>query len=264
MRNSGRSEGGLAWLLTPPPRDLGGRCRPSLSPLTAELPVIFATDRFVVIDKPSGVLSVPGIGPEKQDCVISRIKAMFPNATGPMMVHRLDMDTSGLLVVGLDPESQRQLSSQFEARTVAKRYFALLEPATEGLELPLSGTITLPLRLDVDRRPYQIVDFALGRSAVTHYEFLERSASGQRIAFTPITGRTHQLRVHAATPSRVFANDPDRTSAHSQGGLGAAIQGDPLYGSRGGHCRLMLHAAELAFDDPATGERVCLAAPVPF
>lgn len=225
------------------------------------LTVIIATDRFVVIEKPSGLLSVPGIGPEKQDCVISRVKAMFPAATGPMMVHRLDMDTSGLLVVGLDPDAQKHLSWQFEKRTVAKRYTAVVAPTFAA---PESGTISLPLRLDVDRRPYQIVDFVHGRPATTHYQRLDRCAAGWRIAFVPITGRTHQLRVHAATPPEAFATDPHRSADQSSGGLGAAILGDPLYGTRQFGQRLMLHAGELAFDDPTTGERVTTTSPSPF
>ncbi len=225
------------------------------------IPVILATHRFVVVNKPSGLLSVPGIGPEKQDCVISRVKAMFPSATGPMMVHRLDMDTSGVLVVGLDPDSQKNLSAQFEARTVGKQYLALLESAPQ---VPDSGTISLPLRLDVERRPYQIVDFAFGREAVTHYAILSRSPGLCRIAFTPVTGRTHQLRVHAATPPSAFSDNALRTHHHSAGGLGAPIQGDPLYGTAPKTTRLMLHASKLSLRDPSTGEHITCDAPVPF
>ncbi len=229
--------------------------------MSEPLPIILATPRFVVVDKPAGVLSVPGIGPEKQDSVISRVKEMFPAATGPMMVHRLDMDTSGLLVVALEPASQKHLSRQFEKRHVGKRYEAIV---ADTWEAPDEGTISLPLRLDVDRRPYQIVDFVQGRSAVTQYQRIGPASGGFRVEFKPVTGRTHQLRVHAATPHLGFLGDPTRPADLSAGGLGAPILGDPLYGERGHHSRLMLHASEMTFEDPETGESIRVSAPVPF
>lgn len=224
------------------------------------LHILLESPSFVVVDKPSGLLSVPGIGPDKQDCVIARVRAAYPHATGPMMVHRLDMDTSGLLVVALTPEAQRELSRAFEARRVDKTYVALLD----GLVADDRGTISLPMRLDVDRRPYQIVDFIHGREAVSRFEVLDRADGSTRVRFEPITGRTHQLRVHAATPPTAFASDPARRGDQSAGGLGCPIRGDPLYGVRRGENRLMLHAATLEFPHPESGERVRLTSETPF
>jgi len=208
-----------------------------------QLKVILAADRFVVIDKPSGLLSVPGKGPQKQDCAASRVRALFPKATGPLIVHRLDMETSGLLVFGLDEDAQRDLSGQFERRETDKKYLALLEGAVTQDE----GEVSLPIRLDPDRRPYQIVDHVHGREAVTRYRVLSREIDRTRVEFVPLTGRTHQLRVHAAA------------------GQACPIVGDVLYGrgQEGGE-RLMLHACELSFVDPGTGRRVLVTSPVPF
>jgi tRNA pseudouridine32 synthase/23S rRNA pseudouridine746 synthase len=207
------------------------------------LPVIFSTPRLVVIDKPSGLLSVPGKGEHKQDCVPARVRAMFPNATGPLVVHRLDMETSGLLVLGLDPDAQRDLSAQFERRETRKKYTALLKG-----DLPQDhGEVSMPIRPDIDNRPYQMIDPIHGRASLSHYRVLSREVDRTRVEFTPITGRSHQLRVHAAW------------------GLKHPIIGDVLYGdgAEGGE-RLMLHAAELAFKDPATGRWVDVRSPVPF
>lgn len=184
----------------------------------------------MVIDKPPWMLSVPGKGPQKQDCAVARVRAMFPEALGPMVVHRLDMETSGLMVVALDAPTQRALSMQFENRRVAKAYIALLD----GLIAADGGTIDLPIRADIENRPMQVVDHARGRPAVTRWRVLARETDRTRVCFEPQTGRTHQLRVHAAL------------------GLGHPIVGDVLYGS-GGQDRLMLHAEYLGFTDPDTG-----------
>lgn len=215
------------------------------------VPIVHAHARYVVVDKPSGLLSVPGIGPGKTDCVIARVLAMFPGASGPMMVHRLDMETSGLLVVALDPDAQRDLSAQFEARTVRKRYVALLD----GIVGSDAGEITVPMRLDVDRRPYQIPDFIQGRPAVTRYRVLAREIDRTRIEFDPLTGRTHQLRLHAALAPVLPGGQP--------GGLGCPIVGDPLYGQRRDAERLALHASFLSFTEPG-GVRVEFSSPTPF
>lgn len=210
--------------------------------------MLLESRRYVVVDKPSGMLSVPGLGEHKQDCAISRVQAMFPHATGPLMVHRLDTDTSGLLLVALDPGAQRALSMQFEARTVEKAYAAVLD----GVLTRAEGLIDLPLRLDPDNRPFQVVDFFFGRPAQTRYrvESTDLAAGTTRIRFEPITGRTHQLRVHAAHPS----------------GLNAPIVGDVLYNPKGRSegSRLFLHAGELAFNDPDTNERVEARSAAPF
>lgn len=194
------------------------------------LPIVHATDRFVVVNKPAGLLSVPGKGPDKQDCVAARVARMFPHATGPMVVHRLDMDTSGLIVVALDADAQRELSRQFEQREVEKAYIALVE----GHVASEHGTVDVPMRMDIDRRPYQIIDFVHGSPSLTHWSVLAYETDRTRLRFVPHTGRTHQLRVHAAH-------------------IGHPIIGDPLYGRREHpDQRLMLHAAELAFRDPGS------------
>lgn len=209
--------------------------------------IILERERLVVVDKPPGMLSVPGKGPDKGDCVISRVAERFPDASGPMVVHRLDMDTSGLMVLGLDAPTQRALSMQFESRTVAKRYVALVH----GSVAPDEGVIDLPMRLDVDHRPIQIIDHERGRAARTRWRVLAREIDRTRVQFEPLTGRTHQLRVHAATPRDV-------------GGLGCPIIGDVLYGHDDGAPRLMLHACRLSFVDPGSGRRIDVESPPPF
>ncbi|MBL9031952.1 MAG: RluA family pseudouridine synthase [Phycisphaerae bacterium] len=205
-----------------------------------DLRIVHADDRFVVVDKPAWLLSVPGKA--EPDCVADRVATLFPNATGPLVVHRLDMETSGLLVLGLDPDAQRDLSAQFEARIVEKAYVALLA----GDPLPTDrGVIDLPLRPDLDRRPYQIVDPVHGRPARTAWRTLAHEIDRLRIAFEPETGRTHQIRVHAAL------------------GLGRPIVGDSLYGGPPAD-RLMLHAERLSFLAPGTSRRVEFVSPAPF
>ena len=201
------------------------------------LDIVHATRRFVVIDKPSGLLSVPGKGEENQDCAAARVRAMFPEAAGPLVVHRLDMDTSGLLIFGLDPEAQRELSMQFERREVEKSYLALVD-GTVPLE---SGTVDVPIRMDPFNRPYQVVDRSHRRPAVTCFKVLSYETDRTRLELIPQTGRTHQLRVHCAH-------------------MGNPILGDVLYGPQPRTAesapRLMLHAAMLGFTDPETGRRV--------
>ncbi|MDX2132851.1 MAG: RluA family pseudouridine synthase [Planctomycetota bacterium] len=240
--------------------------------MTDPLRIVLERDAFVVVDKPSGLLSVPGIGPGKDDCVASRVRAMFPRAGGPLIVHRLDMDTSGLIVVGLTEHAQRELSAQFERRTVVKSYVARLERCPEHP----AGAIEVPIRLDVERRPYQVVDFEQGRPSLTRYRVLD--AGTARVEFEPLTGRTHQIRVHAAFGGQTHwpARDPDRAAPRAmiqpppapRVGLGSPVLGDPLYGvpapetsahARPGlepPARLCLHAAMLEFNDPDSGERV--------
>lgn len=198
-----------------------------------------------MVDKPAGMLSVPGKGPDRVDCAVARVARMFPS-TGPMIIHRLDMDTSGLLVVAINEHAQRELSRQFEERLVEKRYIALVEGQVERPE----GVIDFPMRLDVERRPYQIRDDVHGRNAVTRYRVRAYETDRTRIEFVPVTGRTHQLRVHAAHPT----------------GLGHPILGDVLYGSgRGAESpRLMLHAEFLSFLHPTTGQRLEFTSPPGF
>ena len=232
------------------------------------LTILHQSDRFVVIEKPAGLLSVPGKGPDKADCAASRVRAMFPRATGPLVVHRLDMDTSGLMVFGLDEGAQRELSRQFEDRLVEKAYVALLETIDVDIaRSPLaqdSGLVDAPMRVDLDNRPFQIHDPEHGRPAQTRWRVLAREPDRVRVRFEPINGRAHQLRVHASLPAPL--------------GLGAPILGDVLYNPtdhrlareldetppRSPRGRLMLHATELSFLAPGTKRREEFTSPPPF
>lgn len=213
-------------------------------PTDPGLDVVFEDPDFVVVDKPSGLLSVPGRGPDKLDCVTARVRALYPGCIEQPAVHRLDMDTSGLLVVARSRDSHRHLSRQFQSRRTTKRYIALLDGRLDRQR----GTLRLPFRLDVDNRPYQIYDEVHGKLGITHWERLAVEGNLTRVAFTPVTGRTHQLRVHAAHPR----------------GLGMPIAGDPLYGTGAGPGRLMLHACDLGFEHPSTGEALAYHRPPPF
>ena len=209
-----------------------------------QLDIVHQDAEFVVVNKPSGFLSVPGRGPDKLDSVATRVRRLYPGCIPQPAVHRLDMDTSGLMVVALNKESQRNLSMQFQERETSKRYIALL---AGELELQ-GGTIRLPFRLDVDNRPIQIYDEVHGKLGITHWEKLEIENGITRVAFTPITGRTHQLRVH---------------SAHERG-LGTPIVGDPLYGAGTGPGQLKLHASDLRFQHPTTGDTLAFHCPPAF
>lgn len=212
-----------------------------------ELKLVHVGERFVVVDKPAGLLSVPGRGEDKADCVVARVLDLFPEATGPMVVHRLDMDTSGLLIVALDRGAQRHLSVQFQDRKVEKTYIALVDGIVEE-EL---GVIDLPLRVDWPNRPVQIVCYDEGKPAQTEYRVMLRETDRTRLELTPITGRTHQLRVHCA----------------DERGLGRAILGDPLYARgpvRDEHPRLMLHAAKLSIRPPGAKRVMDFESPAPF
>lgn len=201
------------------------------------IPILHRDRGFVVVDKPTCLLSVPGRGPHKADCVTARIAALIPGAAGPMAVHRLDFETSGLMVVALDAPTHRTLSLLFEQRKTSKRYVAILEGEVEGDE----GRVELPIIVDWPNRPRQIVDFERGKPATTLWRVIGREAGRTRVEFRPLTGRTHQLRIHAATP-------------RERGGLGAPIVGDPLYGDDTTAERMMLHAEMLAFPCPVTGD----------
>lgn len=222
--------------------------------------ILLVSRSFVVVNKPAGLLSVPGIGPDKANCILDCVRAQFPTASGPMMVHRLDMETSGAIIVALTPDAQRELSTSFELRRVSKHYVALLEGRVDIDH----GRISLPLRLDVDRRPFQIVDFVNGREAVTDFQVLEQTEDSTRVRFSPLTGRTHQLRVHAATPRDFSRPCNSSDPLVIPGGLGAPIRGDPLYSRSPKIDRLMLHAHVIEFDDPDSGSRLRVQAPCPF
>jgi tRNA pseudouridine32 synthase/23S rRNA pseudouridine746 synthase len=196
---------------------------------------------IVVVNKPGGLLSVPGRGPDKQDCVVGRIRHRFPTCIAQPAVHRLDMETSGLMVLALTPEAHRNLSLQFQHRTVEKTYIAVVK----GIVRNEQGEIELAFRLDVANRPYQIYDPAQGKWGITRWEKMAVDHHQTRIRFTPLTGRTHQLRVHAAHPL----------------GLGCPIVGDRLYGDGRPGDRLRLHASSLSFRHPDKGETLCFESP---
>lgn len=202
----------------------------------AALQIAFHDNDIVVVCKPSGLLSVPGKGPKNQDCVVSRVKAMFPDCPDHPEVHRLDMDTSGLMLLARNAEAHRELSRQFHDRETQKRYIALLDGIVDGDK----GTIKLPFRLDVDNRPVQIYDPVHGKIGITHWKVLGVEKGKTRVEFFPITGRTHQLRVHSA----------------SKHGLGVPIVGDRLYGSGTAPGQLTLHASFLSFKHPRTGKKM--------
>ncbi|TMM29972.1 RluA family pseudouridine synthase [Polaribacter aestuariivivens] len=197
-----------------------------------ELEIIFEDDVLIVVNKPAEFLSVPG--KEISDSVYSRIKQKYPKATGPLIVHRLDMSTSGILLLTKTKEANKVLQSQFINRTVKKRYVALLDG-----NLPKNkGKIQLPLRVDLDDRPKQLVCYEHGKNAETVWEVIERKDNKTRVYFYPITGRTHQLRVHAA----------------HKNGLNSPIIGDDLYGKK--QNRLHLHAEFIEFLHPNTTEKM--------
>lgn len=199
-----------------------------------EITIVYEDEYLLVINKPAEFLSVPG--KNIVDSVYERIRARYPEATGPLIVHRLDMSTSGLIVLAKNKDIHKHLQSQFIRRHVKKRYVALLSGTVDGE----SGIIDLPLRVDLDDRPRQLVCYEYGKPAQTRWEVVERSNGNTRIHFYPITGRTHQLRVHSAHPL----------------GLNAPIIGDDLYGIKAN--RLHLHAEQLEFTHPVTRETLII------
>lgn len=199
-----------------------------------ELSTVYEDDELVVINKPAEFLSVPGKTIE--DSVYFRMKQKYPTATGPLIVHRLDMSTSGLMIIAKTKEANKMLQSQFINRTIKKRYVALLE----GVVQNQAGIVDLPIRVDLDDRPRQLVCYDYGKSARTKWEVISISENKTKVYFYPITGRTHQLRVHAA----------------HQLGLNAPIVGDDLYGIKAN--RLHLHAESIEFFHPKTHELISL------
>ena len=206
-----------------------------------QLETVYEDDYLLVVNKPAGMLSVPG--KTGQASVLTLLQERYPDATGPILVHRLDMATSGLLLAAKDKDTHALLQKQFEGRTVKKRYIALLEGIPQAEP---KGFIRLPLRPDFDNRPLQMVCYEYGKPAVTRYEIMDTENDRTRIAFYPETGRTHQLRVHAAHPE----------------GLNCPIVGDPLYGQPAD--RLYLHAERLEFRHPVTGQRLQIQKEAPF
>lgn len=197
-----------------------------------ELEIVYEDQWLLVVNKPAGILSVPG--KEESVSVYSLMRERYPEAEEPMIVHRLDMATSGLLIIAKTKRVHQHLQAQFKNRTVRKRYIALLD----GIVLQDTGTIELPLCLNPLDRPRQMADAEYGKPAITDFEVLERKGNTTRISFYPRTGRTHQLRVHAAHPL----------------GLHCPIIGDELYGRKAD--RLCLHAETIEFIHPVSGEVV--------
>ena len=242
-------------LLTPPCDE---RCG-ILLPAMLGLRILYRDETICVVNKESGILSVPGRGEDKKDCVESRFKRLFGDSVeiAQPAVHRLDMETSGIMILAFTKKAHRELNRQFEAKEVKKEYVALLDGVLAKKGISQTGSMELFFRLDVENRPHQIWDAENGKSAVTQWQVLgvERyhapdgsTRNATRVLFMPHTGRTHQLRLASA-------------DSH---GFGTAIIGDTLYG----HCdegeRLMLHAQKITFTHPVTGERMTIDCPPEF
>lgn len=204
--------------------------------------ILYQDDDFIVLNKPANLLSVPGRGPEKQDCLSARVQAEFPNA---LIVHRLDYDTSGIILMALNKPAQSNISRLFQEREVSKTYIAIVQ----GHIKQNAGSIDLPMRCDYERRPLQIIDHEQGKSALTHWKVLEQYENNtSRIELKPHTGRSHQLRLHMYS-------------------LGYPILGDNLYGTPESYAmskRLLLHAHQLAFSHPFTGQTTEIITQCPF
>ncbi|PHO05007.1 RNA pseudouridine synthase [Rhodobacteraceae bacterium 4F10] len=211
------------------------------TPPQGPLDVLHEDHEIVVVNKPSGLLSVPGRGEHLADCLLSRVQVAFPTA---LLVHRLDRDTSGVMVFGQTPHAQRNLSMQFEKRTTKKTYVARVDGRLD----PKTGTVDLPLIVDWPNRPLQMVDHENGKPAVTDWRVLKYSDGETRVRLSPKTGRSHQLRVHMLA-------------------LGHVILGDPLYAKGAAlenHDRLMLHSEELRINHPENGRGMSFRAKAPF
>lgn len=204
------------------------------------LVVLHDDHEILLVDKPSGLLSVPGKGPELADCLIARVQAVFPQA---LLVHRLDRDTSGVMVFALTPHAQRHLGLQFEKRQTKKTYVARVAGAMSDR----TGTVDLPLIVDWPNRPRQMVDHVNGREAVTDWRVVRSAANETRVRLMPRTGRSHQLRVHMQV-------------------IGHPILGDPFYseGPARNHPRLMLHSETLQIRHPDGGKSLRFTAKAPF
>ncbi len=203
--------------------------------------VLHSDRHILLVNKPHDLLSVPGRGADNQDCLLHHLQPRFPTAR---IVHRLDCATSGVMVLALDADSHRHLSRQFQERQTDKRYLARVfgQPAQDA------GQVALPLRCDWDNRPRQIVDHQQGKKALTHWRVLEREPHSARVELLPVTGRSHQLRVHMQQLGHPILGD--RFYAHEQA-LAAAE-------------RLLLHAEYLEISHPANGQRLGVHAPCPF
>ncbi len=210
------------------------------APPDTPLSVLHADHEIVVVEKPEGLLSVPGKGAHLADCLMARVAAAFP---GALLVHRLDRDTSGVMVFALTPHAQRHLGLQFEKRQVKKAYIARVAGRLE----PKTGAVHLPLAVDWPNRPRQKVDPEEGRPAQTEWRVLKAGEAESRVRLMPLTGRSHQLRVHMLA-------------------LGHPILGDPLYatGAARDHPRLMLHSESLGLRHPDGGRGMRFRSKPPF
>lgn len=206
------------------------------APPSGDLPVLHMDEHLLVVDKPAGLLSVPGRTPDLADCVESRAQDLVADAR---IVHRLDMDTSGVMVLARTAQVHRHLGLQFERRHTSKTYLAIVSGHVAGS----AGTIDLPLRCDWPNRPKQMVCFEHGRRSTTHWKVLERNSGTTRLKLTPVTGRSHQLRVHLMA-------------------CGHPILGDTFYGVKAE--RLHLHASDLTLRHPDGGQPVTFSSAVPF
>ena len=203
--------------------------------------VIYSDERIVVLDKPTNMLSVPGIGPEKRDCVALRVASVIK---GARIVHRLDRDTSGVLIMANDAEAHRELSRQFQDREVSKIY----EAVVAGVVQEDTGLIDLPIRKDIENPPRQCVDHVQGRASQTRWNVIERTGDRTRLALYPYTGRSHQLRLHLRE-------------------IGHPILGDDLYATpvqQEMAERLLLHAVSLSIVHPETAGPMTFESQVPF
>ncbi len=217
---------------------------PYRPPAFQGLSLLYLSQALIVVDKPSGLLSVPGRGAGKEDCLSHRVQAEFPDA---LIVHRLDMGTSGIVVMGRGAKAQRELSILFQERKVRKRYQALVDGHWTAAA---AGDIELPIGVDGLKHPKQKVDLAMGRPSLTRYRLLDTDAlyAVSRIELEPITGRSHQLRVHMEA-------------------LGHPILGDDFYGTPASYAkaeRLMLHACQIEFGHPETGALLRIDCPPPY
>lgn len=205
---------------------------------SSTLDVVYRDESLLVVNKPAGLLAVPGRGADKQDCLSAWLLPEFPDS---LVVHRLDMATSGLMVFARSAEMQRRLSQMFCEREVSKRYFAVVSGKLEQE----AGEISLPLISDWPNRPKQMVDHTQGKPSLTRYRLLGLEGANSRVELEPVTGRTHQLRLHMAA-------------------IGHPILGDVLYGDGSSAPRLLLHANSLNFKHPVSGKPLNFSSSSPF
>ncbi len=209
------------------------------------LPLHFLDDELIVTDKPTLLLSVPGRGPDKQDCLLSRLAAEYGEVHA---VHRLDWETSGLMVVARNKAAHRALSRQFQEREVDKQYIAVVY----GVVAEGRGEVDLPLICDWPNRPRQKVDWEQGKPSLTRWEVIEREADRSRLLLSPVTGRSHQLRVHMLAMGHPILGDPLYAPLHANGEALKMAE------------RLLLHATRLQFRHPVTNEALAFESPPPF